>query len=288
MNIKHIIFKIGILILILVGIGHITIKKDGIPKLNFSNTISLEQLEQKVKLSLDDITIPKQAAVYRMKELDLQAEERKIKEIFDISDDVKLSPQPTNIATGIQGATISLEENGYWSYDTDIAFYTGENLPTEQQAIEIADTFIKDYEIFPMELLEQPMVSMITSGDGVSASKKVLSWEVSYHPKVDGYDVCGIYQIGISVGSDGKVVGVNKLANPFEFFKDIPLKDQMQIHSNFQKGKFEFQGEIKSDDIILSHIELKYYIQPGTRYIQPIYEISDPSGQIQIRMDAQR
>lgn len=285
-------FTIAIAILVCIVILFVfkNMSYNNIPKLNIVKTGSHYHYIDKITLSIDNIETQDIAAVYKMKPLKLNEEEQKIEKAFGLSNiDFKSNENFINIEDEmhIKGAAISLEENGYWSYTTDLAFYTGENLPTKDEALEIADRFMKENDIFPIEKLGNPTISELTSGDGIFEPMKVLAWDVCYYPKVNNYGVYGVYRINISIGSNGEIVGVNKLANDYELVENVNLKDYRQINLDFESGDFSFSGEVESDNAILSNIEIKYYVEPDGEYIQPIYVISDENSGAEIILDAQ-
>lgn len=285
------IYALAVIILICVGILFVSknISHNNIPKLNITQTSSLNDSID-ITLSIDnDIQTQVAVPVYKMKPIKLNEEAQKIKKAFGLSNiDFQSNKSYINIEDemNIKGAVISLEENGYWSYTTDMAFYTGENLPTKDQALEIADKFIKENDIFPIEKLGNPTISELSTGDGISQPREVLAWNISYNPKIYGKDVCGIYRICVSVGSNGKIVGVDKLANDYELVDSVNLKDYKQINSDFESGNFALCGKTESDKIVLSNIQMKYYVQRDSEYIQPVYIISDKVNNAEIIIDA--
>lgn len=263
---------------------------DNIPKLNIIKTGSHYDNIDKVILSIDNKDTQDTAPVYKMKPIKLDEEEQKIEKALGLSDiDFSENQNFINIEDemNIKGAVISLEKNGYWSYTTDLSFYTGENLPTKNEALKIADRFIKENNIFPVEKLGNPTISEFTSGDGIFESKKVLAWDICYYPNLDSYQVYGVYRISISIGSNGEIVSVNKLANDYELVEKVELKDYKQINLDFENDNFAFSGEVDSDNAVLSNIELKYYVEPNGEYIYPIYVISDENSSAEIMIDAQ-
>lgn len=278
------------LILLAVSLVVVYMQRDtNIPKLHLSKTGShdemISDIDVQIKQNIEERFIP----VYSMKPIDATAEENKVRKIFKASrKDIALSQSPSYVEledTGMVSFSFN-SKNGCWSYHTDIAYYTGENVPTEKESIQIAENFISQNDIFPMDALGDPKAVPMTTGDGISQPTRVLAWDVYYYPKVDGKDVYGVYRICISVGSDGKIVGVDKLASEYELVKEVPVKSKEQLYSDFMNGDFTFTSDITNSNTILSNADLIFYVDPHSEYIQPVVRISDANREAEIIIDA--
>lgn len=278
---------VGLLLAIMLAVGQFVHPSlDEFPKINFPKAGNQENMEN--ILNLDNLKLPSDnvAAVYRIKTIDTLQDQANIRDSLSLDDAAVFGTlsDPNPIASS---AVIGYDSNsGRWLYQTDMAFDTGENVPNEQEAIRIARDFISTSNLYPVELLGDPVVAADTSGDGLEEERTVLRRSVYYYPTMDNNPVYGVFRICIEVGSNGEIVGVEKLASEYEKVTDVQLSDLQSVKKDFATQDFMYMGEDTPQYTELEQAEVGFYADVESEYIQPVYIISNADESAAILIDA--
>ena len=116
----------------------------------------------------------------------------------------------------------------------------------------------------------------------------MLRRDIIFHPTVDGYEVNGVYRICISIGSNGDIVAVEKLASEYERVGDVPLKSESDIENDIVDGNYSLSDAHYRNNLIATDIDINMYADPESEYIQPVFSITNNDGDMNILVDAMR
>lgn len=93
-------------------------------------------------------------------------------------------------------------------------------MPSDEEALLIAFTEIDNSKLsYGGETKQTENISYITD-----AENKPVQINVTYHPKVDGLPVYGIFRTTVEVGADGKIVYFSKQSFKLEKADTVKLK----------------------------------------------------------------
>ena len=259
----------------------------GFPKLQLPKAAN--QIEVKDLLNLDSLKIEPDATapVYKLKTVNAVQEQEKIKKALNIRSDAVFGTlsDPASIS---QTQYIGYDDlSGRWFYQTDMAFDTAENVPDKQESIRIANAFIENNKLYPMDSLGEPIAVADQSGDGIFEPQTTLRWNIFYYPTVEGKPVYGVFRICIAVGANGEIVGVEKLANEYEKVADVPLITVQQVSEEVAADRFMYIGEDDLEQSTLSEVQISLYADVESEFVQPVYEIASNDGSARILIDAQ-
>lgn len=250
----------SIFILVLLHFCRMSIGK--IPELEFSGYVNQSDIVN--NCNLDRVKFPPETAcgVYKLKKVDSAQDQKNIRKALGLDENAKFGtlsdPMPAS-STAVLGYDT---ESGRWIYQTDLAYDTGENVPEKQKAIQIANDFISN--LYPVETLGNPTAIADMSGEERNKPSSVVRWNVFYYPTVENRPVYGVFRTCVAVGAEGKIVGVENLAQDFLCTRD----------ESPQNRKME-------------QAELGFYADVGDEYIQPVYVVSSNDGMTEILIDAQ-
>lgn len=282
----HIISVVSVLALVLIAGYFIWASSDEIPKLDFPKAANQGDIEKMLSINSLELSTDNTAPIYKLKTVDIAQDQSNIKKALGIDDNVKFGTiKSPNSASSTE--VIGYDKNtGRWIYQTDMAYYTGENVPTKEEAIRIANDFMHTLHIYPVEKLGDPVVVPETTGDGLG-QQTVLRWTVYYYPMVENEPVYGVFRISIGVGSDGKIVGVEKLASEYEKVSDVPLFDIEDVRNRFNEKNYMYMGDDMPQKTELLNADVGYYADVESEYIQPVYVLSNADETASIIMEAQ-
>lgn len=282
----RIIGIVSVLVLVLIASYFIWASSDEIPKLDLPK--AADQADTEKMLSMDSLELPSgdTAPLYKLKTVDIEQDQANIKKALGIDDNVKFGTiKSPNSASSTE--VIGYDKNtGRWIYQTDMAYYTGENVPSKEEAIQIANDFIHSLHVYPVEKLGDPVVVPETTVDGLN-QQTALRWTMYYYPKVENEPAYGVFRISIGVGSDGKIVGVEKLASEYEKVSDVPLSSIEDVRKRFHEGNYMYTGDDVPQKTDLVNAAVGYYADVESEYIQPVYILSNTDETASIVMDAQ-
>lgn len=259
----------------------------GFPALQLPQAANQSGVKDLMNLDSIEIEPDATAAVYKLKTVNAAQEQEKIKKALHIRRDAVFGTlsDPASIS---QTQYIGYDDlSGRWFYQTDMAFDTAENVPDKQEAIRIANAFIENNKLYPMDSLGEPIAVADQSGDGIFEPQTTLRWNIFYYPTVGGKPVYGVFRICIAVGANGEIVGVEKLANEYEKVTDVPLITAQQVSEEVAADRFMYMGEDNLKQRTLSEVQISMYADVESDFIQPVYEISNSDGSARILIDAQ-
>lgn len=199
--------------------------------------------------------------------------------------EIRIAPSEIELPTSAHIYRIAFGADR-WTETSDIAYYTGENVPPEQEAITIAEQYIRNNRLYPADQLGEPQATPLTSGSG--EDETILCWDVYYYPKVDGRPVYGVFRIVVSVGTDGKIVSTLKLAGEYKPAAEVPLKTWDDVRADLASGSYFILSAGSGADSTLTHAKLAYYTDVKSDDILPVYSLSDETGEMQILIDARQ
>ena len=290
---KFLSFLLGMVAVFAVGSGSIhpaeaysTLDINSIPKFVIPKSGSQNIINHSIELEMD--SIPTGTAPLFKAKVDIAKETQTIQEMLNLDHNIEIGSlrEPSAIS---RNEFVGLDKSsGRWFYQTDLAYDTGENVPDEKSAIQIAINHIQEYDIFPADKLGEPRTSELTSGDGIAEPEKVLRRDIIFHPTVDGYEVNGVYRICISIGSNGDIVAVEKLASEYERVGDVPLKSESDIENDIVDGNYSLSDAHYRNNLIATDIDINMYADPESEYIQPVFSITNNDGDMNILVDAMR
>lgn len=170
-------------------------------------------------------------------------------------------------------------DSGKWSYvhDTD-EFKNGINLPSNEQAINIAKDFLlknkllkdKEFDIF-----KDIKVTPISSGDITTGDYKEIGRDVFFLPVIDGLNVYGLSRIIVSVGDNGKIIRVTKNNKDFILHKKEKLKTPEKSFEQIKLKKVPIEISHEAKTAIFDSVKLGYYEDSSTideqPYLQPVW-----------------
>ena len=224
-------------------------------------------------------------AVYKLKKVDSAQDQKNIRKALGLDENAKFGtlsdPMPVS-STSVLGYDT---KSGRWIYQTDLAYDTGENVPEEQKAIQIANDFISN--LYPVETLGNPTAIADMSGEERNKPSSVVRWNVFYYPTVENRPIYGVFRICIAVGAEGKIVGVEKLAGEYEKIAQVQLSDLRTIKNRFLAQNFLCTRDESPQNRKMEQAELGFYADVGDEYIQPVYVVSSNDGMTEILIDAQ-
>ena len=117
------------------------------------------------------------------------------------------------------------EESGYWFYakssNTTKQSTDKLNVPSDDEAIKIAEKFISTNKLFDGEI-GNPVVSNVTTG-GWGTPEQITAKTVYFYPSIEKYSVYGIYRIAITIGASGEISAIYKQANSVEKVSNVKL-----------------------------------------------------------------
>ena len=210
-------------------------------------------------------------SVYRLKQVDLSQEKAKIQNLFHVSP-ADIGSYPTG-NTLVDGTTIGIDaQTGRWFYQKPIDFDAKGGALSDQDAIRIAEDFIADNDLYPLDSLGEAKIGTTSTGDATQGTEEILKKNVYFYPEIDGKPVYGTFRICISVSPSGEIVGVDKLANEYELV-DVPVegKSFKDVTAALDQKDYVLNSEVAPRSISIDSISDAFYADPESEYIQPIY-----------------
>lgn len=263
-------------VLVIVAVLHITApQNEQIPKLNLpaARNGALNDtrvyIEDSVESAVNNVS--QTLSVYRLKSVNFNQEKRKIGELFHVSStDIGGFPTGNTLA---DGTTIGMDvQTGRWFYQEPIDFNAEGGTLSDEEAIRIAEQFISDNNLYPLQELGDAKIGTTSTGDAMRGTEKILRKNVYYYPEIGGKPVYGTFRICISVSPTGQVVGVDKLASEY-ILVDTPIrgKDYNEVAIALDENDYTLNAEDAPSSISIDSVSDALYADPESGYIQPIY-----------------
>ena len=219
-------------------------------------------------------------AVYRLKPVNLNQEKQKIGELFQISSsDIGAFPTGNTLP---DGTTVGIDaQTGRWFYQKPIDLDAKEGVLSDTDAIQIAEQFIADNDLYPLKELGDAKVGTTSTGDAAQGTEEVLRKNVYFYPEIAGKPVYGTFRICISISGSGEIVGVDKFANEYALVDaDVEGKNYREVATSLSENDYTLNAEVAPNSILIDSVSDAFYADPESEYIQPIY-VLEGSGENQ-------
>ena len=244
-----------------------------IPKLKLpvvENTVTANTRVSIVDTAESEIDSASQSlTVYRLKPVNLNQEKKKIGDLFRISaSDIGTFPTGNTLSDG----TAVDAKTGRWFYQTPIDLDAKEDPLSDADAIQIAEQFIADNNLYPVQELGDAKVGTTSTGDAAQGTEEILRKNVYFYPEIAGKPVYGTFRICISVSGSGEIVGVDKFANEYTLVDvDVEGKNYREVATSLSKKEYTLNAEVAPECILVDSVSDAFYADPESEYIQPIY-----------------
>ena len=218
--------------------------------------------------------------VYRLKPVNLNQEKQKIGELFQISSsDIGAFPTGNTLP---DGTTVGIDvQTGRWFYQRPIDFDATGGVLSDADAIQIAEQFIADNDLYPLKELGDAKVGTTSTGDAAQGTEEILRKNVYFYPEIAGKPVYGTFRICISISGSGEIVGVDKFANEYALVDaDVEGKNYHEVATSLSENDYTLNAEVAPNSILIDSVSDAFYADPESEYIQPIY-VLEGSGENQ-------
>ena len=235
-------------------------------------------IEDTIESEIDNVS--QSLAVYRLKPVNLNQEKQKIGELFQISSsDIGAFPTGNTLP---DGTTVGIDaQTGRWFYQRPIDFDAKEGVLSDADAIQIAEQFIADNDLYPLKELGDAKVGTTSTGDAAQGTEEILRKNVYFYPEIAGKPVYGTFRICISISGRGEIVGVDKFANEYALVDaDVEGKDYREVATSLSENDYTLNAEVAPNSILIDSVSDAFYADPESEYIQPIY-VLEGSGENQ-------
>lgn len=235
-------------------------------------------IEDTIESEIDNVS--QSLAVYRLKPVNLNQEKKKIGELFQISSsDIGAFPTGNTLP---DGTTVGIDaQTGRWFYQKPIDLDAKEGVLSDADAIQIAEQFIADNDLYPLKELGDAKVGTTSTGDAAQGTEEVLRKNVYFYPEIAGKPVYGTFRICISISGSGEIVGVDKFANEYALVDaDVEGKNYHEVATSLSENDYTLNAEVAPNSILIDSVSDAFYADPESEYIQPIY-VLEGSGENQ-------
>lgn len=235
-------------------------------------------IEDTIESEIDNVS--QSLAVYRLKPVNLNQEKKKIGELFQISSsDIGAFPTGNTLP---DGTTVGIDaQTGRWFYQRPIDLDATGGTLSDTDAIQIAEQFIADNDLYPLKELGDAKVGTTSTGDAAQGTEEVLRKNVYFYPEIAGKPVYGTFRICISVSGSGEIVGVDKFANEYALVDaDVEGKNYHEVAISLSENDYTLNAEVAPNSILIDSVSDAFYADPESEYIQPIY-VLEGSGENQ-------
>lgn len=259
-------------------------QEEQIPKLklpvvgNIATANIRVSIEDTIESEIDNVS--QSLAVYCLKPVNLNQEKKKIGELFQISSsDIGAFPTGNTLP---DGTTVGIDaQTGRWFYQKPIDLDAKEGVLSDTDAIQIAEQFIADNDLYPLKELGDAKVGTTSTGDAAQGTEEVLRKNVYFYPEIAGKPVYGTFRICISISGSGEIVGVDKFANEYALVDaDVEGKNYHEVATSLSENDYTLNAEVAPNSILIDSVSDAFYADPESEYIQPIY-VLEGSGENQ-------
>lgn len=153
------------------------------------------------------------------------------------------------------------------------------NLPSDAEAMEIAETFLSSRGLLPSDAVVSNVVAD-EQGEINTSTKEVSNviktdLQVIFDRKIDNIPVIGPgSKLKVYIGDEGEVIGVYKAWRALEPYSECTIKTPEEAFEDLKAGKCRFAGPIGFDKAIVKEISLAYYIEAADKeqdFVEPVY-----------------
>jgi len=166
-----------------------------------------------------------------------------------------------------------LSEDRKEHYETDY-MKIQDNIPTEDEAIQIAESFIMDNGGLPkdayLERVEQGYMEKRNYKTDELIEKRPMETRVNYERKINGYDVIGPGDsIAISIGEDGKILGYMWTWRTLEEAGEIEILSSEEAITKLENGQLmEIPISPYANPLTIEEASIAYYSEVMGEYQQ--------------------
>lgn len=183
---------------------------------------------------------------------------------------------------GTKAINIYTASGAIWYADTAKLFRSVKkqpNLPSDAEAMEIAETFLSTRGLLPSDAVVSNVVAY-ERGEINTSTKKVSNviktdLQVIFDRKIDNIPVIGPgSKLKVYIGDDGEVTGFYKAWRVIEPYSECTIKTPEEAFEDLKVGKCRFAGPIGFDKAIVKEILLAYYIEAADKeqdFVEPVY-----------------
>ena len=259
-------------------------QEEQIPKLklpvvgNIATANIRVSIEDTIESEIDNVS--QSLAVYCLKPVNLNQEKKKIGELFQISSsDIGAFPTGNTLP---DGTTVGIDaQTGRWFYQKPIDLDAKEGVLSDTDAIQIAEQFIADNDLYPLKELGDAKVGTTSTGDAAQGTEEVLRKNVYFYPEIAGKPVYGTFRICISISGSGEIVGVDKFANEYALVDaDVEGKNYHEVATSLSENDYTLNAEVAPNSMLIDSVSDAFYADQESEYIQPIY-VLEGSGENQ-------
>lgn len=243
----------------------------------------------------EDFAFPEEqtVSVYSM---EVASEEEQLKQISDLdqisfdkervvsSQDYIESSDNYNyyLLDDLQKTVMINKSTGYWAVLNndlqDDTLTVPSNLPSDEEAVQIAKKYIEDYDLYEGELGE-PLVIYSTTGGDANNKEQVLAKRICFTPPIDGINVYGLFRIIILIEDNGVVTDIFKQVNPVKFEGKVKLKTKEEVIKDVLANPEQLSSSADGISLgLIDDCQLAYYVDGEAvndmTYIYPVYVLT--------------
>ena len=165
---------------------------------------------------------------------------------------------------------------GYWQFRLASHARPCADPITAETAVEIAKQFITDGGLYDGDLGEALIGTETTGSEFEEGGEQLVTWIVTYTPRIAGRAVYGLHRISVDVGVDGTIRAVLYQVAPVELAGTVPLQDWAATEEWLLQYPQEASASAYGlQDAVVDGCELAYYADgyeyDGGLYALPIY-----------------
>ena len=194
--------------------------------------------------------------------------------------EIKEAKEGFSIAAEDGSAYVILMNSGWIEYtnsnrDTINPLDVPGNLPSDDEAVKIATTFLKDRDLLP----QGATVIRTTHGKILGTAKDgtdIVFWEdinVWYGRKLSGYPVEGT-QLMLAIGARGDPIEFIQNWRIYEPYKELPVKTPEQAFEELKTKGVAVGVMDKPDTVLINDMYLAYKTKPAAEseeYLEPVW-----------------
>ncbi|MDD1689813.1 MAG: hypothetical protein LUQ66_04045 [Methanoregula sp.] len=198
---------------------------------------------------------------------------------FGLTGEINEGDTAISIGTDDEGATISKisgskEFSNQTRLTTDDGIDMPDNLPSDDQAIKIATTFLQDRDLYPTGMIlggahHQKSISVDDQGRDSTHFEMIYVW---FDRTLNGLDVEGS-QTEVGIGGHGDVINYFANWRNYEPYKKLALKSPEQALIEL-KGQGVGSGMREPGNVVIEKVYLAYYTKVALEtenYLEPVY-----------------
>lgn len=149
-----------------------------------------------------------------------------------------------------------------------------ENLPSDDEAVQIATTFLKERDLLPdgaefKKTTHGRIYQLVRNGEDIVTWEDINVW---FGRKLNGYSVEST-QLMLAIGGQGNVIEYFTNWRNYEPFTELPVKTPEESFEEL-KTRGVSVGMDTADSVSINEIYLAYHTKPGAEteyYLEPVW-----------------